>query len=307
MGLDRDVARLLAELAASDVPSLSDGSVAEARANYDSNPKPPPDPIAHVVDEVVGGPEHEVPVRVYADAEPDGLPVVVFFHGGGWVLSSVAGHDSLARRIARDTGALVVSVDYRLAPEHPFPAPHDDCWSATAWLADHATEWGGDPDRLVVCGDSAGGNLAAGVALRARDAGLALALQALIYPCIDDRHERYESMTTNATGYFLTRDDMAWFWDRFVPGDRRDDPLAVPARAADLHEVAPAFVQTAEFDPLRDEGEVYAGRLRDAGVPAEVVRYPGVVHGFVSRWHVMARAEQAHADLATAIRRAVHP
>ena len=199
---------------------------------------------------------------------------------------------------------MVVSVDYRLAPEAAFPGPHDDCWAAIEWLSQHGSAWGGDPSRLAVCGDSAGGNLAAGVAIRARDEGLALALQALIYPCIDDRQSGYPSMTDNAEGYFLTAADMVWFWNHFVPAEHRNDPRAVPARSADLSGTAPAFVQTAEYDPLRDEAERYAERLEQAGVPTEVVRYPGVVHGFATRWHAIARAEQAHDDLAAALRRA---
>jgi acetyl esterase len=304
--LDSDVAAQLEALAAMNAPALSDGSVQQARANYDAAPKPEGDEIARIEDHTVPGPAGDVPVRLYADSHDTGLPVIAFFHGGGWVLSSVDGHDSLARRIAARTGMLVVSVDYRLAPEFPFPAPHDDCWAVTTWLAEHAEEWGGDPSRLAVCGDSAGGNLAAGVALRARDEGLPLTFQALIYPCIDDVQDDYASMRSNAEGYFLSAADMTWFWDHFVPEQYRTDPRAVPARATDLQGLAPAIVMTAEYDPLRDEGEHFAERLRDAGVPVEVIRYPGVVHGFVSRWHTMARAERAHDDLAAALRRALN-
>jgi acetyl esterase len=301
MPLDPDVVAVLDALAELDAPALSEGTVAEARRNYDAAPRPEPDDVRRVEDRSIPGPDGDVPVRVYADSLADDLPIVVFFHGGGWVLSSVDGHDALARRIATTTGALIVSVDYRLAPEHPFPAPHDDCWAVTEWLSERGDTWGGDTTRIAVCGDSAGGNLAAGVALRARDEGVSLALQALIYPCIDDRQESYPSMHENAEGLFLTASDMAWFWDRYVPAARRDDPYAVPARADHLDGVAPAFVQTAEYDPLRDEGERYAERLADAGVPVELVRYPGVVHGFVARWHTMSRAERAHADLAAAL------
>ncbi len=319
MPLDPDVAEMLETLAALQAPALSEGTVEQARANYDAAPKPAADPLACVEDRIVPGPASDIPVRLYAathdpgthdpgthdpGTHDNGLPIVVFFHGGGWVLSSVAGHDPIARRIAARSGALVVSVDYRLAPEHPFPAPHDDCWAATAWLAAHGAAWGGDPSRIAVCGDSAGANLAAGVAIRARDEGLAVALQALIYPCIDDRQDDYPSMRDNAEGFFLTAADMVWFWDHFVPAPYRPDPRAVPARAADLSGLAPAFVQTAEYDPLRDEGEFYAQRLQDAGVPTTVVRYPGVVHGFVTRWHAIGRAEQAHDDLARALRSA---
>lgn len=303
--LDNDVAAQLEALAALGAPALSHGTVEQARANYDAAPKPDSDPLSRVEDRVVPGPAGAVPVRLYATSHESELPVIVFFHGGGWVLSSVDGHDSLARRIASRTGMLVASVDYRLAPEFPFPAPHDDCWAVTRWLAEHAAEWGGDPARLAVCGDSAGGNLAAGVALRARDEGIALRLQALIYPCIDDRQHEYPSMMKNAEGFFLTADDMAWFWDHFVPDVHRCDPRAVPARAVDLTGLAPAMVMTAEYDPLRDEGERYADRLLDAGVPVEVIRYHGVVHGFVARWHTMGRAVRAHDDLAGALRRAM--
>jgi len=307
--LDADVAAQLELLSAAGAPALSDGSPAAARANYDAAPKPPPDTVAVADDRTIPGPDGDVPVRVYlAEATPDPatadqVPIVVFFHGGGWVLSSVDGHDSLARRIATRSGAMVVSVDYRLAPEHPFPAPHDDCWAATAWLAEHGSEWGGDASRIAVCGDSAGGNLAASVALHARDAGLALSLQALVYPCIDDDQTPYPSMQENAEGYFLGATDMRWFWDHFVPPEHRGDPYAVPARASDLTGLAPAFVQTAEYDPLRDEGERYAHRLGEANVPVELIRYPGVVHGFVARWHTMSRAERAHDDLGRALRR----
>jgi acetyl esterase len=304
MPLDRDVAEMLATLAALQAPALSEGTVAEARANYDGAPKPPGDPLPRVEEHTIPTPWGDLSVRVYAGSKATNLPIVVFFHGGGWVLSSVDGHDAIARRIAARSDALVVSVEYRLAPEHPFPAPHEDCWAATTWLAAHGAEWGGDPTRIAVCGDSAGANLAAGVAIRARDEGVLLALQALIYPCIDDRQDGYPSMGDNAEGYFLAASDMVWFWDHFVPDAHRLDPRAVPARLHDLSGLAPAFVQTAEFDPLRDEGEQYGRRLLEAGVPTQVVRYPGVVHGFVTRWHAIARAERAHDDLAAALRTA---
>ena len=185
MPLDADVADVLARLAALDAPALTDGTPEAARANYAGAPKPPGDAIARVEDRTVPGPAGPIQVRLYAThLEPD-LPVVAFFHGGGWVVSSIDGHDSLARRLAQRSGALVVSVEYRLAPEHPFPAPHDDCWAVTRWLTEHAADWGGNGGRVAVAGDSAGGNLAAGVALRARDEGVPLAFQLLVYPCID--------------------------------------------------------------------------------------------------------------------------
>lgn len=286
---------------AAGLPALSEGTPEQARANYDRAPKPPGDAISRVEDRVIPGPAGDLPIRIYADSTAGDLATIVFFHGGGWVLSSIDGHDSLARRLAVRTGALVVSVEYRLAPEHPFPAPHDDCWAATTWLAEHAASLGGDPARLSVAGDSAGANLAAGVALRARDEGLPLTYQLLIYPCLDDRQTR-PSMVDNASGYFLSAADMAWFWDRFVPAEHRDNPYAVPARATDLTGVAPAHVQTAEYDPLRDEGEEWAARLNAAGTPATVTRFDGAVHGFVSRWEQMSGALAAHDEFATRVK-----
>ena len=274
MPLDPDVAELLETLAAVDAPALSDGGVSEARTNYDAAPKPDADPLARVEDRVLPGPGGDIDVRVYAPSVAEGLPVVVFFHGGGWVLSSLDGHDALARRIAARSGAMVVSVDYRLAPEHPFPAPHDDCWTVTAWLARNADRWGGDRSRLAVCGDSAGGNLAAGVALRARDEGLDLALQSLIYPCIDDRQDEYPSMKENGEGYFLTATDMGWFWDHFVPA-------SVPQRSLRRYRAAPMISTTSLRHSSRPPSSIRSAtrarrrrRLRDSGVPTTVVRLP---------------------------------
>ena len=300
MPLDEDVAEMLAAAAQAGAPKLSDGTPQEARLNYARAPKPAGDELLRVEDRTIPGPAGEIAIRIYADSTEPDLPVIAFFHGGGWVLSSVDGHDSLARRLAARTGALVVSVEYRLAPEHPFPAPHDDCWAATTWLAANAASIGGDSSRLAVAGDSAGANLAAGVAIRARDEGLRLSYQLLIYPCIDDEQTR-PSMTENAEGYFLTAADMTWFWDHYVPQEHRANPYAVPARATDLTGLAPAHIQTAEYDPLRDEGEWWADRLRAAGVDTTLTRFDGAVHGFVARWEQMAGALAAHDEFSTVV------
>jgi acetyl esterase len=240
-----------------------------------------PQPVAHVEDRNVPGPHGDVPVRVYRPSDDPALPVFVWFHGGGWTIGSVDVHDSLTRVLANMAGSVVVSVDYRLAPEHPFPAPLDDCWAALRWTAEHAAELGGDPDRLVVGGDSAGGNLAAVCALLARDAGAPrLALQVLVYP-VTDHGFATATYRENGRGYMLEETQMRWFYDCYTrggadPADWRISPLRAPSLAG----VAPAFVATAEYDPLRDEGTAYARALEAAGVPVTLRNYDGMIHGF---------------------------
>ncbi len=226
-----------------------------------------------------------VPVRIYRPSVDPDLPVVVYFHGGGWTIGSVEQFDPITRQIANATKAIVVSVDYRLAPEHPFPAPLDDCWQALGWVAQNAASFGGDPSRLAVMGDSAGGNLAAVCALLARNAGgPELSRQILVYPVTDCDFDT-ASYQQNGEGYLLTADDMRWFFSCYTaaetnaavdPADWRISPL----RAPDLSEVAPAVVLTAEFDPLRDEGRAYAARLEGAGAPVVRMEYDGLIHGF---------------------------
>jgi acetyl esterase len=221
-----------------------------------------------------------VPVRIYRPSPDPDLPVVVYFHGGGWTIGSVAQFDLVTRQVANATNAIVVSVDYRLAPEHPFPAPLDDCWTALLWAAKNASTFGGDASRIAVMGDSAGGNLAAVCALLARDAGAPdLTMQVLVYPVTDCDFET-SSYRENGVGYLLTAEDMQWFFACYSadadPADWRISPLRAPG----LRGVAPAIVVTAEFDPLRDEGRAYAARLVAEGVPVVERRYDGLIHGF---------------------------
>jgi len=246
-----------------------------------------------------------VPVRVYRPSPDPGLPVLVVFHGGGWVIGTAEQFDGIARQLANASDAVVVSVDYRLAPEHPFPAPLDDCWTAVQWTFAHAAELGGDPTRVAVGGDSAGGNLAAVCALRARDAGFPLALQVLIYPVCDCDFTT-ASYGENAEGYFLEREEMQWFFDCYTDRGKHDpaDPSISPMRADDLTGVAPALVITAEYDPLRDEGEAYAAKLRAAGVDVETMRYEGLIHGFFGCPGVFETSRDAMALVGTALRRA---
>ncbi|WP_449065350.1 alpha/beta hydrolase [Planomonospora algeriensis] len=231
-------------------------------------------PLPVVRDGNAGG----VPVRVYRPEDGDRpLPVIVYFHGGGWVFGSVARNDALARDLAVRTGAAVVSVDYRLAPEHPFPAAADDALTAVRDVFARPAGYGADPERIAVLGDSAGGNLAAVAAWQARDAGLRLAHQVLVYPVADVAMDT-PSYRTYATGFGLGADEMAWFAAQY--GGDPADPRLAPLRLADKAGLAPATVLTAECDPLRDEGEAYAAGLAAAGVAVEYRCYAGAIHGF---------------------------
>jgi acetyl esterase len=250
----------------------------------------------------VGVEDRELPgglrVRVYLPGADGPLPALVYFHGGGWVVGSIASHDPVCRRLASRTPAVVVSVDYRLAPEHPFPAGLEDAWAATEWVASHASELGAD--RIAVGGDSAGGNLAAVVALRARDRGLPLALQVLIYPVIDADLDS-PGYREHGKGLNLTRAKMAWYWERYLRGSDAFAPEASPLRAPDLSGVAPALVQTAEYDPLAYEGEAYAAALEAAGVPVALTRYDGQIHGFTRLAALCPRAFDALDEIADAL------
>ena len=228
--------------------------------------------IASVEDREIAG----VPVRIYRPSAADGLPVLLYFHGGGWVIGDLDSHDGVSRDLASQAGILVIAVDYRLAPEHKFPAAVDDSLAVTQWVLDHAAEVGGDPSRVAVGGDSAGGNLAAILAheLRGR-----LAFQLLVYPATDMTMS-FPSITDNGEGYLLTKASMDWFTGHYLDGtgaDRRELRLS-PLNNTDWTGLPPALVITAEFDPLRDEGEAYAAKLQAAGVPTTLHRYDGQMH-----------------------------
>jgi acetyl esterase len=260
-----------------------------------------------VVERTVPGGDGPVAARVYRRASLDApAPVVVYLHGGGFVVGSLDSHDTTCRQLADRSGATVVAVDYRLAPEHPYPAGADDCMAALRWAASaQATDELQGDGRLVVAGDSAGGNLAAVSALRARDeGGPDLALQVLVYPCLDPScstrsHER------NASGYLLTTATMRWFWEHYLrgaPDGAASSPYVDPRRAASHADLPPALVATAEYDPLVDEGDEYAQLLAGAGVPVEHVRYDGMVHGFASMFAVTPQAFDVTGRIAAAIR-----
>ena len=243
------------------------------------------DPVGAVTDWDVPVADHEVPVRVYEPAEAGRgpHPAVVFFHGGGWVLGSPDTHDAICRVLARVAHATVVSVDYRLAPEYPFPAAVEDCYGVTEWVAAHGDDIGVDADHLAVAGVSAGGNLAAAVTHLARETAPDIDYQVLMCPVTDFAFDT-PSYAENATGYLLTEADMRWFWGHYLPHPLcGNNPYASPLRARDCTGLPPATVLTAGFDPLRDEGRRYADRLREDGVPVRSRNYDGMIHGFVSR------------------------
>jgi acetyl esterase len=297
MPLDPVIAALLE--ASKGQPSVEALPVAEARAAMDARVAPilalgPQVPDTH--ERTIDGPGGPLRLRIYRPDGPGPHPILLFFHGGGWVLCSLDSHDNVARELCAGAGALVVSVDYRLAPEHRYPAAIDDCFAALRWAADQAAAIGGDPARIAVAGDSAGGNLAAAVALRARDAGgPRLAGQLLVYPVTDYPSDAMASYAEN-DAYGLSRASMEHYWNEYLGEAPADSPYAAPLRAGDLSGVAPAFVVTAEYDVLRDEGEAYGGALQKAGVPVEVVRYDGVNHGFFSMAGPVGAGTQAVED-----------
>ena len=265
-----------------------------------------PDPVADVRDVSIETVAGALRARVYRPESDGDLPCLVWLHGGGWVLGSIESHDHLCRAIAARTPCCVVSVDYRLAPEHPFPAAVDDAWAGLQWTLETAGELGIDPTRVSVGGDSAGGNLAVVVALRARDAGVPLALQLLVYPVTDADFDS-SSYLEHGSGLNLNRDEMKWFWDAYVPDGDLFDPEASPLRAASLEGVAPALVQIAEHDPLYSEGEAYGRRLAEAGVPCTTTRYEGAIHGFAKMPSLTSLATDAVAEMAAALAAASAP
>ncbi|MEA2743604.1 MAG: acetyl esterase [Acetobacteraceae bacterium] len=283
MPVDPQIQTLLKLRAA--LPEMHTLSVADARAQMAARDFPglrKPD-VARVINRDMQGPAGSLALRIYTPLGEGPFPLMVFFHGSGFVLCNLDTHDGMCRNLCAGTGCLVVSVDYRLAPEAKFPAAPDDCLAATRWAVANAAALGADPGRTVVAGDSAGGNLAAVTALRVRDeGGPALSGQLLLYPVTDHYDPGAPSMLENAEGFGLTRAGMIWFWDHYLADPSHGaDPYASPMRAADLSRLPPALVVTAEYDPLRDEGEYYAERLRQAGVPVEIKRWDGMNHGFL--------------------------
>lgn len=244
--------------------------------------------VYKIEDRIVEGTGGQIPIRVYIPEDKKSLPLLVFYHGGGFVLGDIEGYDPLCRTLAKTSGHIVVSVGYRLAPEHPFPAAPEDCYAVTQWVAEHAWELGGDATSLSVGGDSAGGCLSAVVSLMARDReGPRIAKQVLLYPALDFHDygtvSKYASYEANAEGYFLTKAIMTVFTQYYLPqASQRDNPYASPIGAASLQRLPEALVLTMEYDPLRDEGEEFAQKLKEAGVGVTVKRYDGMIHALLA-------------------------
>jgi acetyl esterase len=266
----------------------------------------PPIALARIEAVKIPGPAGEIAARLYVPpgaASRDPLPLLVYFHGGGWVIGDLETHDDPCRFLAAHSGAALLAVDYRLAPEHPFPAAVEDAEAAYRWAVANCELLGADPNRVAVGGDSAGANLAAALCLTAREAGTQLpAMQLLIYPVTDASGEA-PSRRAFGEGFLLTRNDMDWFEERYLPEDGdRGDPRVSVLRAPDLTGLPPAYVATAGFDPLRDEGEAFANRLREAGVPVALRRHPGLVHSYANLTAICPTARAAMLEAAGALR-----
>ncbi len=314
MSLDPQVKALLDQLAENPAPKLWELTPAEGREMYvamASLLEPADVPIGKTEDVSIPGPAGDIPARVYTPVAAGGaaLPCLVFFHGGGWVIGGLGTHDVLCRTLCNEAGVRVVSVDYRMAPEHPYPAAVEDAYAAVKWVEDNAGTLGVDANAIAVGGDSAGGNLSAAVSLMARDKkGPAIAFQLLIYPATDlSNTKTWGSRVEFAEGYFLEKKGMDWFEANYFGGNDalRMEPYASPLKADDLSGLPPAYVITAGFDPLRDEGKAYADALNAAGTKAEYIDYPGMIHGFFNMQGALdvsrAAVKEAAAKLAAAL------
>ena len=300
--VDPDLAKILSLLPLGDAATLTpERARAELVALAESRKDVPLPELASVKDITVDGAAGPIAARLYESGKTP-APTIVYFHGGGWVAGDLFTHERQARTLARDLEAVVVSVDYRRPPETPFPGAFEDCLAATKWAAANVAKLGGNAARIAVAGDSAGGNLAAAVAQACRDGGPRLAAQFLVYPATDllgrygvaAENARYPSRQENAEGYFLTGDAMRFFASHYLPRPQDgEDPRASPLRSDTLAGVARAVICTAEFDPLRDEGEAYADALKRAGVEVAYFREPGMVHGYFGMGAASAAAEAA--------------
>jgi acetyl esterase len=278
--VDPAVQALLDQFNDPNAPAIADMSPQQAREGFAALKalQGPPEEVASVEDRKLPGPAGAIPVRIYRPSDAPNLPVLVYFHGGGWVIMDVETHDPLCRALANAARCAVVSVDYRLAPEHRYPAASEDCYAATKWVAENAAGLGFDAGRIAIGGDSAGGHLTAVVSQLARDrGGPRLAFQVLHCPVTNYDYST-ASYRENAEGYMLTRDAMTWFWDHYLGSPESGMEVAASPLRGELKGLPPALLQTAQYDPLRDEGAAYAAKLKEAGVAVTYHNYAGLIH-----------------------------
>jgi acetyl esterase len=307
MTLAPEIRAFLEAGAAAGLPQVWEAPIEVIRGNRQSQLafSGPVEKVKEVVNRYIPGPTADLPIRIYRPTADTSAPAIIYLHGGGWVLNFLDIYDASLSRLANQTGATIISVHYQKAPEHPFPIPFDDCYATLLWAIENADALQIDKKRIGVAGDSAGGNLASAVALKARDNGIKLAFQLLVYPC-NDRNFDTASYKEHATGLGLTTQAMKWFWDQYLQGDAHDEnPYAIPQRATDFSSLTPAIFITAQYDPLSSDSEKYAEALRKAGVTVTFREYAGMIHGFYSSMGVTTTAKEAIDFAAAEIRKLI--
>ena len=295
MSLAPEIKAFLEAGAAAGLPQVWEAPVDVIRKNTQSRPAlaGPVEPVKEVINRFFPGPTADLPIRIYRPTSATDAPAIVYFHGGGWVLNFLDIYDASLARLANQSGATIISVNYQKAPEHPFPIPFDDCYATLQWVIANAAQLQIDPAKIGIAGDSAGANLASGVAIKASDNKINVAFQLLVYPC-NDRDFQTDSYIKNATGYGLSTQAMKWFWDQYLQGSQHDtNPYAVPMKATSFTDIAPAIIITAQYDPLISDGEKYAELLQRDGVQVIYKEYAGMIHGFFTNMAVTPTARES--------------
>ena len=306
MPLDAQIESVMEQVAALGFPPSHTVSAQEARSNAKARPRGKGPDVHKVEDIKIPSDAGPIPARIYTPSDETSLPVLVWFHGGGWVVGDLESADATARHLCNESSSVIISIDYRLAPETKFPGAPDDCYAATQWVSENASSLNADPDKIAVGGDSAGGNLAAVVSLMARDKqGPKIGFQLLVYP-VTEMNFNTKSYIDNAEGYQLSRDGMIWYWDHYLEDkEASNNPYAAPMKAQSLQNLPPALIITAEYDPLRDEGKAYAERLKAEGVTTQYTMYSGMIHGFFGMASVVDKGRAAVKEAADAMRKAL--
>ncbi|CAB4334174.1 unannotated protein [freshwater metagenome] len=295
MSLAPEMIKLLADQKSAGLPQAWEAPLSEIRKLTQGRVAVTgkPEAIYSVINRFIPGPTADLPIRIYRPTDDQNAPALIYYHGGGWVMGFLDIYDASLHRLANQSGSVIISVNYQKAPEHPFPIPFDDCYASLLWVKEHSKEFGIDPNRIGVGGDSAGGNLAAAVAIKARDESISLSYQLLVYPCIA-RDFTTRSYNEYATDFGLSTQAMKWFWEQYLQGSEHDDnPYAVPARAKTLAGVAPSIVITAQYDPLISDSENYCEKLKNEGADVIYREFPGMIHGFFANVAVTPSAHLA--------------